>query len=786
MKRIFQKLFNSNSKVLKKYNKTVSQINSLNFKNKTDDELREVFSLIKSKINKENNENFLIEVYALIKEATRRSLKLETHDAQLIGALALNDGNIAEMKTGEGKTLVGAYPAIFNSLFQNVHIVTVNDYLADRDPKSLIDLYNFFNISVGVINSNTFFKQEEYNKDVVYASNHELVFDYLRDNMIHNKLERKQVSHDFVIIDEADSILIDEARNPLIISGESMVHKENFLEADKLARTLVLGEEIKNKQGDIEEVKGDFIVNIESQQVLLTDSGVEKAEAYHSIDNIYEEENVRMVHYLNQALTAHYSKKKDVHYIVRDGEVKVIDQNTGRISEGVRYSDGLHQAIEAKEGLEIKAESQSIASITYQNFFKIYTKMSGMTGTAETEASEFYFIYKLGVVSIPTHKPIARKDLNDLVYMTKKEKYNSIVKKVIELQEKGQPVLIGTASIEQSETLHKYLNVAKIEHEVLNAKNHLREAEIISKAGEKGSVTLATNMAGRGVDIKVPDECLALGGLYIIGSERHESRRIDNQLRGRSGRQGNPGISQFYLSLEDDIMVMFGGDKVKRIIKSLGMPEGESIDSPLVNKSITNSQKKIESINFEQRKHLKEYDDILNEQRKVIYETRNKILNDDKFLYSKMEELKERLTDKYILEYQVDIIENKDYSKIIDAIQADLSIKISEERINQLNTAQLKTELIAIISNAQEHRLGFATSIEENKINILRSKYLKNIDELWKEHIYQLDVLKSGIGLRSYNQKDPLTEYKKESYHMFLYMIETLKDNITISLFGRL
>ncbi|WP_334096403.1 preprotein translocase subunit SecA, partial [Helicobacter typhlonius] len=557
--------------------------------------------------------------FAITREASKRVLGMRHFDVQLIGGMALNDGRIAEMKTGEGKTLVATLAVCLNALCgRGVHVVTVNDYLANRDAKELEPLYNFLGFEVGIITSEVRDDNERlqaYACDIVYGTNNEFGFDYLRDNMKYDLSQKVQGEHYFAIIDEVDSILIDEARTPLIISGPVNRTLEHYQLANSVAQKL------KNEE--------DFSIDEKNRVILLNEEGIKKAESLFKVDNLYSIENAALSHHLDQALKANYLFIKDKDYVVQNDEVVIVDEFTGRLSEGRRFSEGLHQAIEAKEKVDIKEESQTLADITFQNYFRLYEKLSGMTGTAQTEASEFLQIYNLEVVSIPTNVPVQRKDLNDLIYKSEKEKFNAVIDKIQELYKKGQPVLVGTASIEKSEILHELLKKHRIPHTVLNAKQHTKEAEIIKDAGVKGAVTIATNMAGRGVDIKINDEIRELGGLYIIGTERHESRRIDNQLRGRAGRQGDPGISQFYLSLEDSLLRIFGSDKIKGIMERLGLKEGEHIESGLVTRSVESAQKKVENLHFESRKHLLEYDDVANEQRKAVYKLRNELLDEN-------------------------------------------------------------------------------------------------------------------------------------------------------------
>ena len=648
MVNFIQSIFGTkNDREVKKYKKRANIINSLEskYQNMDDDTLKQAFSTLREKVQSEqiSLDEALNDSFAMTREASVRTLGLRHFDVQLVGGMVLHDGRIAEMKTGEGKTLVASLPVMLNAMMgKGVHIVTVNDYLASRDAKTLEPLYNFFGYTVGTVTSNyhdEMAKKEQYNCDIVYGTNNEYGFDYLRDNMKYDLNEKVQRDHFYVIVDEVDSILIDEARTPLIISGPTSRKSDNYLKANEVALQLEKGEIIEPKKADEKPIyTKDFTVDEKNRVVLLTEIGITKAEQLFGVDNMYSLENAKLSHHLDQALKANFLFERDVDYVVKDNEVIIVDEFTGRLSEGRRFSEGLHQALEAKEGVKIQDESQTLADITYQNYFRMYKKLAGMTGTAQTEATEFAQIYNLDVVSIPTNVTVMRKDLNDLIYKSEREKFEAAIKKIKEYHTKGQPVLVGTASIEKSEKLHEMLKKEKIPHTVLNAKNHESEAMIIAEAGKVGAVTIATNMAGRGVDIKLTDETRALGGLEILGTERHESRRIDNQLRGRSGRQGDVGESQFYLSLEDNLLRIFGSDRIKLIMEKLGIEEGEHIESKMVTRAVENAQKKVESLHFESRKHLLEYDDVANEQRKVIYNFRNDLLNNNFEIDTKVEE----------------------------------------------------------------------------------------------------------------------------------------------------
>ena len=791
---IFSKIFGTqNDREVKKYLKRAHQINALeeNYAQLSDEALKSEFDKLKDLV--QNNEKTLDDVlndcFAIVREAGKRTLNMRHYDVQLVGGMVLHEGRIAEMKTGEGKTLVASLPVVLNCLTgKSVHVVTVNDYLASRDANELAPLYNFLGLSVGSITGSLHNDQErksQYNCNIVYGTNNEFGFDYLRDNMKYDLDEKVQKDHTFVIVDEVDSILIDEARTPLIISGPTSHKSENYLMANNIAMQLQRGEKIEPKSPDEQAVTtGDFIVDEKNRSVLLTEDGITNIEKLLEIENLYALENAGLSHHLDQALKANYLFEKDVDYVVKDGEVMIVDEFTGRISEGRRFSDGLHQALEAKEGVAIKEESQTLADITYQNYFRMYDKLAGMTGTAQTEATEFSEIYGLDVVSIPTNVPVQRIDKNDLIYKSEREKFNAVCAKIKEYHEKGQPVLVGTASIEKSEKLHKLLKDQKIPHTVLNAKQHEKEGAIIADAGLKGAVTIATNMAGRGVDIKLPQECKDLGGLAIIGTERHESRRIDNQLRGRSGRQGDVGESQFYLSLEDNLLRIFGSDKIAGIMDRLGIEEGEHIESKMVTRAVENAQKKVESLHFQSRKHLLEYDDVANEQRKVIYSFRNNLLNPEYDIGSKLAENMSEYVHTML--NQANIVhgmasEDFDIDLLITKIKEELNVDINKQEIQKQDYEECFEALLTILKDTYEQKMSLPAP--EQRKEIERILYLQILDKAWREHLYSMDTLKTGIGLRGYNQKDPLVEYKKESYNMFIELIENIKHEIIKILF---
>lgn len=767
-----------NDREVKKYFKRVAQINALEgkYQNLSDDELKAEFAKFKEQIlSGEKNENDILnDVFAIVRETGKRTLNMRHFDVQLIGGMVLHDGKIAEMKTGEGKTLVATLPVVLNAMSgKGVHVVTVNDYLAKRDAEQMSAIYNFLGFSVGVIlssqNSDIEHKQA-YDCDITYGTNNEFGFDYLRDNMKFSKAEKVQREHNFVIVDEVDSILIDEARTPLIISGPTNRTLDGYIKANEVAKQMQKGEAVLPP----EKPEGDFVVDEKNRSVLITEAGIAKAEKLFGVENLYSLDNAILAHQLDQALKAHNLFEKDVHYVLRNNEVIIVDEFTGRLSEGRRFSEGLHQALEAKENVKIQEESQTLADITFQNYFRMYNKLAGMTGTAQTEATEFSQIYSLDVISIPTNIPIKRQDKDDLIYKTQNEKFKAVIEEIKKANAKGQPVLVGTASIERSEVFHNMLVKEKIPHHVLNAKNHEQEALIIQDAGKKGAVTIATNMAGRGVDIKIDDEVRALGGLYIIGTERHESRRIDNQLRGRAGRQGDPGISRFYLSLEDNLLRIFGGDRIKSIMDRLGIEEGESIESRIVTRAVENAQKKVESLHFESRKHLLEYDDVANEQRKTIYRYRNELLDENYDIRAKISQNIAEYSANVMNDYMLDESgSNVNFENLKAKILYECSTQISEKDFENLSVIEMQDKLSQILENSYNEKMS-RLEIKELR-NIERILYLQVLDNAWREHLYQMDILKTGIGLRGYNQKDPLVEYKKESYNLFLELVNRIK-----------
>ncbi|WRD20738.1 preprotein translocase subunit SecA [Helicobacter pylori] len=762
-----------NDRWIKQYKKQVLTISALEptYEKMSDDELQNAFEELKKRVRsteKDLQEKTLLEVlpesFAITREASKRILKMRHFDVQLIGGMVLNDGKIAEMKTGEGKTLVATLAVALNALKgESVYVVTVNDYLAHRDSKEMEPLYQFLGYSVGTITASVRDDDERleiYSKDIVYGTNNEFGFDYLRDNMKYSLEHKVQKSHAFAIVDEVDSILIDEARTPLIISGPVDRRMENYNKADEVAKSM--------------QVEVDFTIDEKNRAILITEEGIKKAENLFGVDNLYKIENAALSHHLDQALKANYLFFIDKDYIVANNEVVIVDEFTGRLSEGRRFSEGLHQALEAKEGVSIKEESQTLADITFQNYFRMFSKLSGMTGTAQTEATEFLEIYNLEVVSIPTNLAIKRKDLNDLIYKSEKEKFDAVILKIKELHDKGQPVLVGTASIEKSETLHALLKKERIPHTVLNAKQHTKEAEIIKDAGLKGAVTIATNMAGRGVDIKLTDEIKELGGLYIIGTERHESRRIDNQLRGRSGRQGDPGTSQFYLSLEDNLLRIFGSDRIKGVMEKLGLKDGEHIESKLVTRAVENAQKKVESLHFESRKHLLEYDDVANEQRKSVYKFRDELLDVNYDIGAKIAENREYALNQIFSKLKAFDHQNLSEEELLglkNILKEDFNAHVALEDLKK--ASPIEKFVAEKLKSDYENKMKVLDSEQRSRIE--RIVYLQILDNAWREHLYTMDNLKTGINLRGYNQKDPLVEYKKESYNLFLEFIEDIK-----------
>ena len=772
IKRITNVFGSANDRIVKKYLKRAKMINALEdaYEQMSDEELRAAFDALKRSVNSEEKslDAVLNDSFAITREASKRVLNMRHYDVQLIGGMVLNDCNIAEMKTGEGKTLVATLAVVLNAMKgKGVHIVTVNDYLASRDAQEMGVLYEFLGYSVGCITADIhdeMARKAQYEADITYGTNNEYGFDYLRDNMKVRADEKVQREHYYAIVDEVDSILIDEARTPLIISGPTQRDVNHYPTANAIAMKMEKGTKEPTKPGEPDITTGDFVVDEKDKTIIMTEQGLQKAQDLFEVDNLYSLENALLAHHLDQALKAHYLFEKDVDYVVSGNEIVIVDEFTGRLSEGRRYSEGLHQALEAKEGVEIQEESQTLAEITYQNYFRQYEKLAGMTGTAQTEATEFAQIYNLDVISIPTNLPLIRLDKNDLIYNTEREKLNAVVAKVKELHKKGQPVLIGTASIEKSEMIDARLKKEKIPHNMLNAKNHEQEAQIIMDAGVKGAVTVATNMAGRGVDIKISDEVRELGGLYILGTERHESRRIDNQLRGRSGRQGDPGESQFYLSLDDNLLRIFGGEKIRNIMNKLGVEDGEYIDSKIVTRSVEKAQKKVENMHYESRKNILEYDDVANHQRKAIYAFRNQLLDPEFDIAAKIKENRAEYINNHLLE--CDIIdgapkEEFNLSKLATLIKEELNVDIDIEPLKDLEVAAIFDAITASLESHYEEKMSVIHPDQRAEIESVL--YLRVLDPEWRDHLYEMDVLKTGIGLRGYNQKDPLTEYKQDS-----------------------
>ena len=770
---ILKKLFDHEYKELKRFSKLADQIMELDeeMQKLTDTELKAKTEEFKEELKKGKNlDDILVEAFAVAREACFRVIGEKPFYVQILGACAIHYGNIAEMKTGEGKTLTSVLPAYLNALTEKgVHVITVNEYLASRDANWMGDIHRFLGLTVGVnlreLSSKE--KQEQYNCDILYSTNNEIGFDYLRDNMVVNKEERVQRPLNFAIIDEVDSVLIDEARTPLIISGGQMSSANLYIEADRFAKSLKKEEE--------------FIYDEKTKSVNLNDKGSEKAEKMFRVKNLYDINNATLVHFINQALRANYAMANDVDYVVKDGEIVIVDQFTGRLMQGRAYSDGLHQAIEAKEGVKINEETKTLAQITFQNLFRMYNKLSGMTGTAKTEEEEFRNIYNMYVIEIPTNKEIARIDAADLVYANKAAKYKAIINFIKEKYEEGQPVLIGTIAIETSELISSMLKQAHIPHEVLNAKNHEREAEIISKIGLHKSVTIATNMAGRGTDIKLSDEIRALGGLCVVGTERHESRRIDNQLRGRSGRQGDPGYTQFFVSMEDDLMVRFGSDRIKIMMESMGIGE-QAIRSKTITRSIGTAQARVEGNNFDIRKQLLQYDDVINSQREIIYDRRNNILDSDSIHQETLDAFRHHIEDLILSHYQIDNeLNDDDFEEIIEFANENLlQDDIKKSDIETLNKEEIIDKLYKQVEKEYEEKVSAIP--DEVKDEFEKAITLQVIDNYWMEHINTMSHLREGIYLRGYGQEDPLHAYTVEGFDMFDSMLQKIDKDVTVFL----
>ena len=802
--KVLKKLFGSrNDRLLKIYQKNVRLINQFepDLESLSDEALKSKTSEFKERLaSGETLDNVLAEAFAVVREASKRVLQMRHFDAQLLGGMALHEGKISEMRTGEGKTLVATLPAYLNALSgSSVHVITVNDYLANRDAQWMGKVFEFLGMTVGVNLSGQDHdqKQSAYGADITYGTNNEFGFDYLRDNMVFQKADKVQRDLTFAIVDEVDSILIDEARTPLIISGQADDNTELYKKINSIASKL--------KRSETEEGDGDFTVDEKSQQVVLTEIGYENAEQFllsggllTDEGSLYDPSNISLIHHVYAALRAHNLFNKDQHYVVQNQEIVIVDEFTGRLMSGRRWSDGLHQAVEAKEGLNIQKENQTLASITFQNYFRMYEKLSGMTGTADTEAFEFQQIYGLETVIIPTHRDMIRDDKMDQIYKTSKERYDAVLNDIKDCYTRGQPVLVGTTSIENSELISSLLDKAKLPHQVLNAKQHDREAEIVAQAGRPKVITIATNMAGRGTDIvlggmpadsdedgewqKRHDEVLDLGGLHIIGTERHESRRIDNQLRGRSGRQGDPGSTRFYLSLEDSLLRIFASDRVAAIMERLKLPEGEPIEHPWVTKAIENAQRKVEARNFDIRKQLLEFDDVANEQRKVIYEQRNDLLDsiDTVDMVAGMRDGSiEDLVDSFVPQGALE--EQWDVPGLEKALRADytLEVDLSElmEEAAELEPQNIVDEIKDKAQKFYEEKMVDAPGDAVQQYE--RSVMLQSIDSHWREHLAALDHLRQGIHLRGYAQKNPKQEYKREAFELFSLLLQTVRNEVT-------
>lgn len=768
---LLQKIFgNPNDKEVKKLMKIVDQIEALepSMQGLTEEQLQAKTPEFKERLAKgESLDDILPEAFAVVRESAVRVIGQRAFKVQLLAGVVLHQGRISEMRTGEGKTLTAAFPLYLNALEgKGVHLITVNDYLARYHSEWMGKIYNFLGMSVGLVvhGMESEEKQQAYASDITYGTNNEFGFDYLRDNMVIYREQMVQRDLNFALIDEVDSILIDEARTPLIISGIGEKSTHLYFVADNFVKGL--------------KKEADFTIDEKANTVVLTDEGIAKAERFFSLENLGDPENMEISHHINQALKARNLMKKDIDYVIKDGEIIIVDEFTGRLMFGRRYSDGLHQAIEAKEGVKVERESQTLATITFQNYFRMYNKLAGMTGTAKTEEDEFKAIYNLDVVEIPTNRPVQRKDHPDAVYKSVKGKFNAVVEEIVKLHQAGQPVLVGTISIENSELLSAMLKKRGVPHEVLNAKQHEKEAQIVAMAGQRGAVTISTNMAGRGTDIMLGDGVQDLGGLMILGTERHESRRIDNQLRGRSGRQGDPGASRFYVSLEDDLMRLFGSEKILGIVESLGMDDEMNIEHSLLSKSIENAQKKVEGRNFDIRKHVLQYDNVMNKQREVIYSQRRKVLMGDNIKDNVVEMIKDLIGDAVTTytvgsEYQ----EEWDLKGMIDFLHTIFLPKdyFTQEQLLSFSREELKEALLELalkVYDAKETEFGEETIRELERVILLRV-----VDTKWIDHIDAMDQLREGIGLRAYGQQDPVQAYQKEGYEMFQQLIDSIKED---------
>ncbi|MCX5827930.1 MAG: preprotein translocase subunit SecA [Deltaproteobacteria bacterium] len=767
---VLKKVFGTkNDRIIKELSVILDEISRLEpaLTTLTDEELKAKTPQFKERLqNGASLDDILPEAFAVAREAARRTVQMRPFDAQIIGGIVLHQGRIAEMKTGEGKTLAATLPMYLNALTgKGCHLVTVNDYLARRDAGWMGPIYTFLGLTVGVIvhGMDDDERRAAYHADITYGTNNEFGFDYLRDNMKFSLEEYVQRDFHYAIVDEVDSILIDEARTPLIISGPSEESTEKYYRINQVIPRLRKEE--------------DYSIEEKSRTVVLTEEGIARVEKYLKVQNLYEPRNIEILHHVNQALKAHTLFKRDVDYVVKDGEVIIVDEFTGRIMPGRRYSDGLHQALEAKEKVKIERENQTLASVTFQNYFRMYEKLAGMTGTADTEAEEFKKIYKLEVVVVPTNMPMIRADQNDVIYKTEKEKFNAAIEEIQEMYALGRPVLVGTISIVKSELLSTMLSRTGIKHHVLNAKHHEREAEIVAQAGQRGMVTISTNMAGRGTDIKLGEGVADLGGLHILGTERHESRRIDNQLRGRSGRQGDMGSSRFYLSLEDDLLRIFGAEKISAIMDRIGIEENQPIENRLVSKAIENAQKRVEGQNFDIRKHLLDFDDVMNKQRQLIYDQRRKVLKGQD-LWTDIEGMIEEVVADIVANYvdEKGHPEDWDLKALDDRIFQQFSLKLNlNEKGRDLNALEIEETIIAAV-NAHLCRKeeDFGVPLMTYVMTMIM---LQSIDTQWKDHLLGMDHLKEGIGLRGYGQKDPVREYQKEGYDMLMAMIERIKED---------
>ncbi len=764
---LLKKVFGSqNDRVIKKVQPLVDKMNQLEpeIKALSDDALKAKTDEFRKRLKAgETLDDLIVESFAVVREVSRRLLNMRHFDVQLLGGVFLHQGRVTEMSTGEGKTLVATCPVYLNALEgKGVHVVTVNDYLANRDREWMGPIYEFLGLTVGVIQHDIDAeeRQRAYNSDITFGTNNEYGFDFLRDNMEYDINSRRMKKQNFAIVDEVDSILIDEARTPLIISGPADESTDKYYQINKIIPSLKLD--------------SDYTIDEKSNTVTLTEEGVKSCESLLGNKNLYENTQIDLIHHINQALKAHVLFKRDIDYVIKENQVVIVDEFTGRLMPGRRFSDGLHQALEAKENVRIERENQTLATVTFQNYFRMYKKLSGMTGTASTEAVEFEKIYKLEVVVIPTNKANIRKDYSDCIYRTEHEKFNAVVDNIIEMHKLGKPVLVGTISIQNSEKLSQVLKRKNLPHSVLNAKYHEQEAEIISRAGQPGNVTISTNMAGRGTDIVLGEGVHEAGGLHVIGTERHESRRIDNQLRGRSGRQGDPGSTKFFISLEDSLMRIFGSDRISGLMQKMGMEEGQEIEHPLVTRALEKAQRRVEARNFDIRKMLLEYDNVMNKQREVIYDERNTVLESEnlkKHLFEMIEEILSELIEEYFND-NIDP-QDWDYDKFSEVFKSKFNFDLKDIDLVEYSTSDLEdvlTKKIEAFYDEKEKRLS-------SEVMLYMSKYilLQMIDSKWKDHLYSIDNLKEGIHLRAYGQRDPLVEYSREAFNLFEEMIESIK-----------